>query len=128
MPKKTILVVDQERPLRLTFEAILARAGYHVTAVGEAAAAVELLRAVRFDLILADIADPERGPAARILQHLQAAGDQTPLVVIDGDPQGVAAARCFSMGACYYLVKPVHREELLWVVRKILEGVDDAPR
>lgn len=50
-----LLVVDDEKDLRLLYASELEDDGYQVTAVGTVAEATELLRSERFDLVLLDI-------------------------------------------------------------------------
>jgi len=50
-----LLVVDDEKDLRLLYASELEDDGYQVTAVGTAAEAAELIRSEKFDLVLLDI-------------------------------------------------------------------------
>ncbi|HSA94651.1 MAG TPA: response regulator [Acidobacteriota bacterium] len=56
--KKKILIVEDEKPLCLLYEEELSRAGYDVTAVMDADAALAALRERDFDLIVTDIRMP----------------------------------------------------------------------
>jgi two-component system cell cycle sensor histidine kinase/response regulator CckA len=56
----TILVVDDEEPIRLYVDRVLSGAGYRTTLAANGADAIAALaRAGRFDLLLTDVAMPE---------------------------------------------------------------------
>lgn len=118
-PRKNILVVDSERVTRLTFESILTRAGYRVVTAANLDEALQALQRMRFHAILADIVRG-RGPALDLLAMMDNAGDSTPLVVVDKHEDSESAGACLSLGACRYLAKPVHTDELLRVMKQVL--------
>lgn len=118
-PKKNILVVDSERVTRLTFESILTRAGYRVVTAANVDEALQALQRMHFHAILADIVHG-KGPALDLLTGMGSIGATIPLVVIDRDQDSESASACLSLGACRYLTKPVHTDELLQVMIQIL--------
>jgi DNA-binding NtrC family response regulator len=118
-PKKRILVVDAEKVTRVTFESILTRAGYDVTTAANLDEALKAMSRKRFHAVLADIVRG-KGPALDLLSMQNGAVEETPLVVIDRDDNSESATTCLALGACHYLVKPVHTEELIRVMRELL--------
>jgi DNA-binding response OmpR family regulator len=65
---KKILVVEDERVLCLLYQEELGRAGYDVTAVADADAALEELKKQSFDLIVTDIRMPGKNGIELITQ------------------------------------------------------------
>lgn len=58
MKCQTILVVDDDRPLRILFEALLARHGFAMDCVENGAEALQLLSMASYDVILLDLMMP----------------------------------------------------------------------
>jgi len=118
----TILVVDDEEPIRFAFRLVLEDAGY---AVNEAADGVEALKALSdrdCDLVITDIVMPNQDGIETIL-HLKERKPGLPIIAISGGCQlGFAASPGippnFAVEAM--LSKPVTSVELLTTVRRVL--------
>ncbi len=117
----SILIVDDEESLRLTFEMFLTRAGYGP--VRTAATYQEALTAVHehdFDLIISDIV-LEGASGTDLLGEIRAAKVQCPVVMITGFPNLQTAAEAVRLGAFDYIPKPVNKEALLRFTRQALK-------
>ncbi|KAK1387526.1 hypothetical protein POM88_015704 [Heracleum sosnowskyi] len=119
-----VLVVDHDFTWLKIVEQMLKRCNYLVTTCSQATAAMDLLRERKccFDLVLIDVHTPDMDG----FKLLEFVGLEMNLPVIMMSTYGRTSAiiRGIRHGACDYLIKPIHEEELknIWqhVVRKML--------
>lgn len=115
-----ILIVDDEESLRLTFEMLLARAGYTavegVSSCGEALSRISLHA---YDLVISDII-LDGASGIDFLRQIRSLGHQCPVVMITGYPNIESAAEAVRLGAFDYLPKPVKKDALHDVVERAL--------
>ncbi|KAL1803713.1 hypothetical protein ACET3Z_032360 [Daucus carota] len=117
-----VLVVDDDFTWLKIVEQMLTRCNYSATTCSRATAAINLLRERKccFDLVLIDVQTPDMDG----FKLLELAGLEMNLPVIMMSAYGRTSAiiRGIRHGACDYLVKPIHEENLknIWqhVVRK----------
>ena len=100
-----ILFVDDELPLRDVVKRLLARRGVEVTAVGDALAAVEVLRRESFDLVLTDFQMPDMD-GFELLAHVREHYPDLPAVMMTGHASVQHAVQAMAGGAVDYLPKP----------------------
>jgi two-component system KDP operon response regulator KdpE len=105
-----VLVVDDDRAIRLVARFILEGAGYAVTEAGTAAEALESLHTARwvFAVVLLDYTLPDRN-GTELLPELRAVAPRARVVLTSGRP----AEDVPEHGADAYLPKPFTREQLL---------------
>jgi two-component system phosphate regulon response regulator PhoB len=110
----TILVVDDERPVRELLAALLADAGHRVLTAAHGQQALELVAAERPDLVLSDLMMPVLGGAdlCRRLKADAAAG-ATPVILMSSAHARLAQ----SAGADAFIAKPFDLEAMEAVVR-----------
>lgn len=104
----TLLVVDDDEANRDMLSRRLQRLGYRVATAVDGKAALAIVDAERFDLILLDIVMPELN-GYEVLQRLQA-NDQLrhiPVLVLSASDELDTAVRCIELGAEDYLPKPI---------------------
>jgi len=128
--KKRILVVDDEPDVVTYLETVLNDNGYDTVSADNGRTAMEKVLEARPDLVTLDISMPEAS-GARFYKEMRQAPDliAIPIVIItaitglDGDPY---AYKKFLDGLRTvphpegFLPKPIEREELLKVVKKLL--------
>lgn len=116
----TILLVDDEEPIRVSFGLYLERAGFSVCGAADLAEAREALSTKRFDSILLDVNLPDGNGLDWIIELRETLADVAIIVITGrGDiPQAVEAMR---RGADHFLTKPVSMPDLEVVLRKGLE-------
>jgi len=112
-----LLIVDDERSIRVTFHDILTSQGYAVDVAADVESALALLEAHTFDAILLDIVLP-RVNGIMLLERIKAYDPGVPVVMITGDPHLATATEALRLGAYDYLQKPINRRTLLHVVRR----------
>src|SRR5512136_800331 len=113
-----LLIVEDEVTLRETLAYNLTQEGYQVTQSGDGAAALELARADKFDLIVLDIMLPGLDGLSfcRILRKEQT----TPIIMLTARGGEVDRIVGLESGADDYIVKPFSLGEFLARVRAVL--------
>ncbi len=116
----SILVVDDERGIRLLCSEVLGRSGHEVETVDSAAGALAAVQRKRFDLILCDINLPDQDGVSLLPRLLT--GESPPAVLlITAYPSLDTAVRGMKLGARDYIGKPFSPDELRLVVRRALD-------
>lgn len=114
-----ILVIDDEKSLRFTFEAFLTRAGYEVVTACDYDEAMARLAGTDFDLVFADIILGGK-TGIDIMREVRQRSPKVPVVLITGYPTRETVTEAEQLGAVDYLSKPVVRETLLEVTKRVL--------
>ncbi len=117
---KTVLVVDDEEPVREMLQEFLQNAGFDVLLAGDGADAVDVLRVRRgrVDLILLDGTPYES--RRETLLDIQALRPSVPVVVMSGKPwEGDLQQEFEGLAVAGYLPKPSSLEKLLELVRAL---------
>ncbi len=118
--KGSILIVDDEESLRLTFKMFLKREGYQpVDAVSTFEEALAAIKNREYDLIISDIV-LEGASGIDLLRHVRQEGLKCPVVMITGYPNVKTAAEAVRLGAFDYIPKPVNKEALLRTTKMAL--------
>ncbi|TPL04570.1 MULTISPECIES: response regulator transcription factor [unclassified Mesorhizobium] len=115
----SILVVDDEPPIRKLLRVGLGSQGYTVSEAPNAKAAIELMQAERPDLILLDLGLPGM-TGLELLGKWRGDGLDIPVVILSSrtDEAGVVAA--LELGADDYVTKPFGMNELVARIRVAL--------
>jgi len=110
----TLLIVDYDQSAREGLRTIFETAGHRTIAVGDAPAALSLLRKRQCDLVLLDVELPEvDGLALCRLLRAQPALKQLPVVIFSANDSEGRKVEAFTAGADDYIVKPSTPGELL---------------
>lgn len=121
MPRKRILIVDDEDSVRGVIASLLERSHYDTTAVASAEAAMSLLQQdPDYDLVLSDIVMPGTD-GLRLLDHICADYPAIPVVLFSGINDTHVTAIAFRRGAVDYLLKPFDHAELESVAARAIE-------
>ncbi|ESZ45428.1 response regulator transcription factor [Mesorhizobium sp. RSR565B] len=115
----SILVVDDEPPIRKLLRVGLGSQGYAVSEAPNAGAAIELVDAQKPDLILLDLGLPGMG-GLDLLRKWRGDGLDVPVVILSSrtDEAGIVAA--LELGADDYITKPFGMNELVARIRVAL--------
>jgi two-component system KDP operon response regulator KdpE len=114
----TILVVEDDRALRLTLSATLKAAGWRVVEAETAAEALRWHAHYAPDVVLLDLGLPDRD-GMEVIAALRA-GAATPIVVLTARGQEATKVAALDAGADDYVTKPFGLEELLARLRAAL--------
>jgi len=116
----TVLVVDDEEPLRHLLTVILRDHGHEVRAVASAEDALKELSARDYDLVLTDVRMPGMGGLA-LVRELQRTTPDLLVVVMSAYGTHDTAIEAMKAGAYDYLGKPFKPDDVLLVLRKAEE-------
>lgn len=120
-PKGTILLVEDEQPVRESLRKLLTGYGHTIRTAASAEEADAWLTdgQVAFDVILLDIELPGM-KGVEFLQWVMARSPETAVIMITGLDDPTVAVRCLEEGARNYLVKPIDPEFLRLAIRDAL--------
>ncbi|MGO4705993.1 response regulator [Microvirga sp. 2MCAF38] len=121
----TILCVDDDARTRADVAEVLGSAGFLVQEAGDGAAALEILKHSRPDLILCDISMPIVGgyELLRLVRERHPSLNDVPFMFLSvlSDRKGIIEGK--HVGADDYLIKPVDYDVLLATVRARIDQV-----
>jgi DNA-binding NtrC family response regulator len=120
MEKRRILVIDDERPILLTVEALLTRHGYEVETASTAALGLKALAAHSPALVLLDLQLPD-ADGLQMLEQIKADHLETQVIILTAHDSLNNAIESIKRGAYHFISKPYAPEELLSLVEKALE-------
>ena len=122
----SILIVDDEKSIRITLRAFLRKEGYSVDVAGTPDEALQKLRENPVDVVVCDIVLPGMN-GVNLLQAIRRVTPNTQVVMMTGEPTVDTAIEALRAGAYDYLFKPIRKEAIVSVVNKAanLKAVDD---
>ena len=120
MPAKAhILIIDDDANTLASLARAFRLAGHDATICDNAARALDMAKAQRFDLILSDVVMPGRDGIA-LLEDLKSASVAVPAVMMSGQATVEMAVRATRIGAIDFLEKPISTEKLLLTVENAM--------
>ncbi len=119
---KKVLIIDDERPILMTLDALLSRHHYRVEAARTAALGLEM--AARQpdgpDLILLDIGLPDAS-GLEVLTKVKQTSPHIQIIVLTGQDTLSNAIESIKLGAFHFIGKPYAPEELLSLMQRAFE-------
>ena len=115
-----VLIIDDERPVLMTLEALLKRHGYYVDTAATASQGVKLLRSNSPSLVLLDLQLPD-GHGLEMLDRIKAELSEVQVIILTAHDSLHNAIESIKRGAFHFISKPYAPEELLSLVEKALE-------
>lgn len=116
---ETILVVEDEDPIRELVSTALRFTGFQVETAASGSAAISQARNGTFDLVVLDVNLPDLD-GFQVCQKLRASGDQTPVVFLTARDDPADLRQGFHGGADDYVTKPFSLEELVLRIEAVL--------
>jgi DNA-binding NtrC family response regulator len=116
-----ILVVDDERLIRVSLERALAGLGHAVQSVESLATAREAVARTRFDLVVLDLRLGD-GNGLDLLRRLQREAPETKVVVITAHGSVDTAVEAMKLGAYDFVKKPFELDEMLVTAENALRA------
>jgi diguanylate cyclase (GGDEF)-like protein/PAS domain S-box-containing protein len=121
--KPLILVVDDDRAMRMLLRRVMEQEGYRVAEAPDGARAVEAFRELRPDIVLMDGVMPVMDGFAACAQLIrEPMGAHTPVLMITSLDDNVSVNQAFAAGASDYVTKPIHWAVLRQRVRRLLRA------
>ncbi len=117
-----ILLVDDENALIQMGKQMLAKLGYEVTACADAMEALELFRQAPadYDLVITDLTMPKL-KGTKLAQHLLHIRPDLPIILCTGYGDQISAERVSEMGIRELMLKPILRNQMASVIRRVLD-------
>ncbi|HUC43825.1 MAG TPA: sigma-54 dependent transcriptional regulator [Candidatus Sulfotelmatobacter sp.] len=115
-----ILILEDEKLLRMTLRKRLEDSGYRVVEAGTGAAALDLIREDEPDLLLLDFKLPDM-TGIDVLRQVREMHLDTSAILLTAFSSIGSAVEAMKLGAHDYLNKPVDHEELAATIAKALE-------
>ncbi len=118
-----LLICDDHLIVRQGLKQMLADTS-DVTVTGEAGSGADAIRLARdqtFDLVLLDVALPQRD-GLDVLRQFKSEFGRLPVLMLSTYPDKQYAVRCLKLGAAGYVNKSADTEELLAAIRKAAGG------
>lgn len=131
MPKRKILVVDDEEALRSLLADELETEGFDVQSAGDGEEAIEVIRERwsqldKFDVILLDI-KMGKVDGFEVLKYVKEKKSETRVIMLTAYADAQKAIASLRLGASDFISKPYDLAEILTSVRRVLgERISDA--
>ncbi len=117
---RRILIIDDERPILMTLEALLGRHGYQPEVAANAATGMRLLESKTPALVLLDLQLPD-AEGLHMLEEIKTNHPDTQVIILTAHDSLNNAIESIKRGAYHFISKPYAPEELLSLVEKALE-------
>lgn len=118
-----ILVVDDDKGIQDVLEIMLTRAGYQVATADDGAAALDVIRKKKFDLVITDLKMP-RVDGIDLLKGIKETVPGTAVILLTAFASGETALAAMREGAHDYVEKNFDVDDLLAIVQDALDKKD----
>jgi DNA-binding NtrC family response regulator len=115
-----VLIIDDERPVLMTLEALLKRHGYEVDTAPTAIQGLKALKSKPPTLVLLDLRLPD-ADGLEMLDRIKTELPQVQVIILTAHDSLHNAIESIKRGAYHFISKPYAPEELLSLVEKALE-------
>ncbi|HSZ73963.1 MAG TPA: response regulator transcription factor [Rhizomicrobium sp.] len=112
----SILVVDDEPPIRRFLRTSLSAQGYNAIEADDGKTALEMLRRNHVDVLVLDLGLPGMG-GFEVIEHLRDGGSTLPIIVLSSRTDEAGKVKALDLGADDYVMKPFGMDELLARIR-----------
>ena len=117
---RRILIIDDERPILMTLEALLKRHGYQVDTAFTATQGLKSLNSKSPSLVLLDLQLPD-ADGLETLDRIKIELPEVQVIILTAHDSLSNAIESIKRGAYHFISKPYAPEELLSLVEKALE-------
>jgi DNA-binding NtrC family response regulator len=114
--KASILVVDDEEVVRRSYARILGEMECDAQSAADGIQALRAMERQPFDVVLLDLSLPG-AQGLEVLSTIKRRWPSSEVVIITGYPTVESARRALQLGACDYLAKPAHPDEVIDAAR-----------
>src|SRR4030088_337945 len=120
-----ILVVDDERSIRMMLEAGLTLNGFSVTTARTGKEALSALQTAAFDVVVSDIYMPD-GDGLEVVRELRSLNSSVPIILITAQGSVELAVRAVEEGATDFIAKPFEVAAIAALLRRHLSAASEA--
>jgi len=122
---KKILIIDDEKDIRILLSSILKEEGYSCIVAGTVKEAENIIENDSFDLVLLDISlDDKKKDGIYLLKKIKKINKDTPVIMISGHATIQVAVESVKLGAFEFLEKPFNTDRLLNFTKRAFENLD----
>jgi DNA-binding response OmpR family regulator len=120
---KKILIVDDQKTILITLEAILKQQGYQVFAATNSIDAFDKFNNEFIDLIITDAIMPLGANGYSLISTIRAAekNSQVPIIMLTGKREKADVEKALTVGADDYIVKPIDPDILTVKIKNLLQ-------
>src|SRR6267378_921640 len=115
-----ILIIDDERPILMTLEALLTRRGYQAATAATSALGLRAMRAKPAGLVLLDLQLPDAN-GLETLEQLKKEFPEAQVIILTAHDSLNNAIESIKRGAFHFVSKPYAPEELLSLAEQALQ-------
>jgi len=122
-----VLIVDDEKSMRITLSEFLKKEDYEVDSAPDAFTALQMMAMSQYDIIITDIIMP-RISGIELLEKIREKSETVQIIIMTGEPTVETAVKAVQSGANDYLTKPINKDAFLRTVRhaeQLKELVDE---
>jgi signal transduction histidine kinase/CheY-like chemotaxis protein/streptogramin lyase len=128
-PSGPRVLVAEDNPVNQRLaKAVLQKAGYHVTLVGDGLEAVSALASSEFDLVLMDVQMPGMDglAATQAIREAENGRRHTPIIALTAHAMQGDREKCLNAGMDDYLTKPIDVKKLMTQIAALKSAADPA--
>ena len=128
MVMKTVMIVEDEKLIRQGIRTMIQRSGVPVEMIIECnngEMAFEMLQSQKVDVMFTDIRMPKMN-GIELVEKVQELPEKPIIVIVSGYADFSYAVEMLRMGAREYLLKPVEREKLQDIMRKLEQEITES--
>ena len=122
-----ILLIEDEKLIRMTLRELLEDEGYKVHEAENGADGLGLLRSEDIDLVLLDYRLPDTD-GIQVLRQIRTVSPETAVILVTAHSSIGSVVEAIKLGAYDYLDKPINQDTLLATIVKALETTRLASR
>ena len=122
---KKILIIDDEKDIRILLSSILKDEGYSCIVAGTVKEAENIIENDSFDLVFLDISlDDKKKDGIYLLKKIKKINKDIPVIMISGHATIQVAVESVKLGAFEFLEKPFNTDRLLNFTKRAFENLD----
>lgn len=111
-----VLIVDDEKSMRVTLSEFLRPEGYEIDTAADAYQAFQMMDQKDYDIIVTDIIMP-RITGIELLEQIRRKSQTIQIIIMTGEPTVDTAVKAVQSGANDYLTKPIKKEHFISAIR-----------
>ncbi len=120
MGKKPVLVVDDEKNIRLTFSETMTQMGFDTRTASNGEEALTKMQGTEFDLVLLDLRMPGMD-GIEVLRRIRERYPKVRVIMITAHGTVESAVEAMKLGAVDFIQKPCTPDEIRGLVGKVME-------
>ncbi|TWT59560.1 response regulator transcription factor [Rubinisphaera italica] len=126
MTAKHIVLIEDDREISTTLQAVLNNAGYRVTACNNGMDGQKAITSEKPDLVVTDMMMPRMG-GFPVLEFLKTLDNPPKVIMVTANEGGRHKAYAEMLGVAAYLRKPFAMDLFLDTIANVLKDVEPSP-